>query len=357
MSIWQWVDNYHHQAYDAQDAERLRLVELFYAANRAEDVDPHWQLSLLDEGIALSRQMAEPWWELCFIHLRLLTLMADKGEYSQALEEAVQATVAARKPAMRDCPQRVCVHEDLIRAYMGIDPIGYAPQIEQALAYMEQEVSPNVECYHCLLGKRAQFELRKGNAEKALNVEMNRLARLDGRNDEDKSDYRVNVYLGLCGIAFKLQDWPKLAEYAHLGMQAIERSYWSWTAHRFIYAAWQACAAASLDQMPQARRFARQARLQVERWPGKPPLDYYDALTTYFQKVGDLENALTLRHKQLTELVNTGQWATECHCRLEICRLLFQLGQPTLEAIAATRAAAQKLKNPERILNHLDALC
>ncbi|MBK9051190.1 MAG: hypothetical protein IPL78_09805 [Chloroflexi bacterium] len=55
--------------------------------------------------------------------------------------------------------------------------------------------------------------------------------------------------------------------------------------------------------------------------------------------------------------MNTGQLATECQCRLEICRLLAQLGQPITQAIAETRTAAQRLKNPERILSHLDALC
>ncbi len=357
MSIWQWVDDYHRQAYDAQDLERLHLVELFFAANRAEDVDPNWQLSLLDEGLTLARRLAEPWWELCFTHLHLLTLMADKGEYSQALDKAIQATVTARKPAMRDCPQRICVHEDLIRAYMGIDPLGYAPQIEQALSYMEQEVSPKVECYHCLLGKRAQFELKKGNADKALSIELNRMARLETRAEDDKDDYRINVYLGLCAVVFKQKEWAKLAEYASLGMKAIERSYWSWTAHRFIYAAWQACAAAYQDKLPQAKRFARQAINQAERWPGKPPTDYYDALCAFHLRLNEPARALELRQQQLLELVNTGQLATECQCRLEICRLLAQLGQPITQAIAETRTAAQRLKNPERILSHLDALC
>ena len=357
MSIWQWVDEYHRQVYEAQDLERLHLIELFYAANRAEEVDPNWQLSLLDEGLVLARQLNEPWWELCFTHLHLLTLMADKGEYNQALAKAVQATVAARKPAMSDCPQRICVHEDLIRAYMGIDPLGYATQIEQALQYMEAEIHPKVECYHCLLGKRAQFELKKGNLEKALAVELGRMARLEDRAEEDKDDYRVNVYLGLCAIVFKMQDWPKLAEYARLGMKAIERSYWSWTAHRFIYAAWQACAAAHQEQPIPAKRYARQALTQAERWPGKPPTDYYDALCGYHSALGQPAQALALRQQQLNELVNTGQLATECQCRLEICRLLVQLGEPVTQAIADTRAAALRLKHPERILSHLDALC
>lgn len=357
MSIWQWVDEFHQRACEAQDNERLHLIELFFASNRAEDIDPNWQLSLLNEGLTLARRLNEPWWELCFTHLHLLTLMADKGEYQKALHEAVQATVAARKPAMRDCPQRICVHEDLIRAYMGIDPLGYAEQIEQALAYMEQEVSPKVECYHCLLGKRAQFELKKGNTEKALAIELNRMARLEAKAEEDKEDYRVNVYLGLCSIVFRMQDWAKLAEYARLGMQAIERSYWSWTAHRFIYAAWQACAAAYQDQLPQAKRYARQARTQAERWSGKPPTDYYDALCTYYQKLNEPARALELRRQQLSELADTGQFATECQCRLEICRLLVQLGHPTTQAIAEARAAAQQLKHPERILNHLETLC
>ena len=51
-----------------------------------------------------------------------------------------------------------------------------------------------------------------------------------------------------------------------------------------------------------------------------------------------------------------GRFAYETRCRLRVCRLRAQLGEPLADDLAAARESARKLRHPEVCLEELDRI-
>src|SRR5215472_783316 len=138
MSVWDWIIAFRDEAQANGDRDRLRLQQIFDNASRFTKTDPDVMLGLLAEGKALAQQLDEPWWVLFFDHWRLQALLHFKYDYRDVMDLAVTATLEARKPQFSTLPQRICLHEDLIYAYVGTDAEGHADRITQALDYMQE---------------------------------------------------------------------------------------------------------------------------------------------------------------------------------------------------------------------------
>src|SRR5262245_57915305 len=167
MGVWDWVYEFAAEAEADGDEQRLRLWETQLRASGFGKEQPDLMLATLQEGRVLAQQLGESWWVLHFDHWRLQVLLHYKFDYRTVLDIAVKATLEARKPGYAQLPQRVCLHEDLIYAYLGIDPLGYADAIRQALDYMATEVSDDVECRYCVQNCRTEFALIRGDLNEA----------------------------------------------------------------------------------------------------------------------------------------------------------------------------------------------
>jgi hypothetical protein len=107
----------------------------------------------------------------------------------------------------------------------------------------------------------------------------------------------------------------------------------------------------SRGQYLHRRATARGGRL------GMPPTgSYYDALGAFHLLGGEAATALQVRRRELQTIAGKGRLAEECQCRIEIARLLAQLGEPVEEALAAAREAAGKLRQPARYLEEIERI-
>ena len=134
MTDREWFCQFETQARANGDALRLRLVQIVYEADLHRETDPDRMLGLIEEGRALARRLAEPWWALFYDDRRAGALMKYKGDAVAGLELAVRNALEARKPLYQQFPWRFRVHDHLIVGYLNTDPAGYAAQIREALA-------------------------------------------------------------------------------------------------------------------------------------------------------------------------------------------------------------------------------
>ena len=84
-----------------------------------------------------------------------------------------------------------------------------------------------------------------------------------------------------------------------------------------------------------------------------PDRDFYEALCDFHLLGNDPARALQARRRELSAIAGKGRLAYEMRCRVRVCRLLAQLGEPLADDLAAARAVASKLKDPQP---HLDEL-
>src|SRR5262249_48883125 len=118
----------------------------------------------------------------------------------------------------------------------------------------------------------------------------------------------------------------------------------------------QALALRKLGQDSEAATAYRLATAKASAIRGAMHRSYYDLLCDYHLAEGNLQAALALRERELSELVNKGQPYWEAICRLQYARLLKQLRQPFDYQLTPIRTLAAQLRQPEIILQQVDAL-
>jgi hypothetical protein len=329
------------------DDPRNELYALFSQAYAHFESAPDQALALLERGRDLARQLGDMHEALHYEHWRLQVLLFYKRDYGAALESAVRAAVEARAPAYTNLTERICLHEDLIYAYVGVDPVGYAAAIQRALDYMEAEITPGLQCSECLQELKAEFQLELGDLDRALEEGLRHLA--IGRNNRFR---QMVAYKQLCDIAFQRADWEALAGWARAGEQAAHDE------HRYLieFLAWQALIARRAGDEAAARRYHRRATSLAGRIGATPSRTYFDALCAYHEAAGDLERALRIRERQVATLQERGQTTGACRCLLARARLLARTGQPHAAEVAAARELAQRLANPAPLLAQIAEL-
>ena len=158
----------------------------------------------LEEGRERAHAAGRRWWTLFFEHWKLQNLLNKQRDYNKARDLAARVAIEARKPAYAGLPQRVCLQEDLISSFVGIDARGHATIIQEALDYMEREASREAECYLCLQALRRDFLFDIGRNQEALAL---------GRGDVaacERADNKHHLFQGLlaqCEIELEAP-WP-----------------------------------------------------------------------------------------------------------------------------------------------------
>lgn len=355
MSVWDWIVAFNEEAEANGDRERLRLLQIYDNASKFAKTDPDVMLGLLAEGRALAEQLEEPWWVLFFDHWRLQALLHFKYDYRDVMDIAVQATLEARKPQYAQLPQRVCLHEDLIYAYVGTDAEGHADRIGQALDYMQQHVGPDLDCRFCVQGCWAQFALQRGRLDEAQAAALKMLAMTDAERSRSTADhYALDAFADLCAVAFERGDWGALEEWARAGEETARRRDKPLELAKFL--AWRALLERRGGNEDTARRLFRAATSRAARLKAVPGESYYDALCAYHEQGGEPGAALTARDQELKGIAGKGRLTHEARCRLKRCRLLAQMGLPLEDDLRAARAAAAKLRHPEKFLEEIERL-
>lgn len=328
MSIYDWIEPAKAQL--TGDSKRVGTHIFMYSLFQDK-------LKEATSGRDYAAEVGEAWFEMLFQHFRLQRLLFWETDYDKALEEAVAATVRMRDETFRDFPQRICLHEDLISAYLGIDPVGYAGLIEQALNYMEQEMQPDVSCRFCLLAHRFELQLACGQKQQARDVAETYLVQSENQNDHHWSD----ACLKLCQISFQQQDWESLHRWSRVGEDVARRN--KKTEDVMEHLAWQAVAQAELGNSAEATRLFN-ASLATES--NRMPETTYDAHVGYHEAMGQLADAAAVRTRQIEAMRNSGQMHFLALAHIDHCRLLAKSGQPIDEAQAAAEAAINHQKEP-----------
>ncbi|HZT80363.1 MAG TPA: hypothetical protein VFA26_09080 [Gemmataceae bacterium] len=355
MSRWEWVHEFRREAQARGDRDRVWLADLHGAAYRFRETDPDVVLRMFREGRQLAEKLGEPWWSLFYAHWHVVALLHFKYDYRNVLDLAVRNALEARKPLYEGFPERVHIYDDLVSAYIGIDPDGYAEQITEALRSLEQQVEAGASARYTVEGGWREFALERDRWEEARESALRTLALADGDPRRHTADHYASfAYAGLCEVAFHARDWDRLREYAEAGEEVVRRVGHQVELSEFIL--WQALLARREGNEPKAMRLCRQAVLKVSRIQMPIARPYYDGLCAFHELGGRPDRALPARERELQPVAGMGRFNYESRCRLKRCELLARLGRPFDEELAAARTVAARLKHPEKYLEPLDRL-
>jgi hypothetical protein len=355
MSVWDWVFDYRDEAMANGDDERVQLSEYNLRAHPYTESSPETALGIYEEGRQHAVRLAEPHWVLFYDHWRLQTYLHFLQDYRPVLDIAVQATLEARKPMYQRFPQRICLHEDLIWGYLGIDPIGYQDAIEQALDFMETETTEDLECRYCVKNCRADFEVRRGRLDRGELAAREVLSLADDEPVQSTAEHHgMSAYNRLCEIAFQRGDWESVWENARIGEELARRRQRNLNIAKALL--WQALASRHLGNNVEAGRLFRASQTVIRQVKAVPSPSYFDALCDYHETGGHLDLAVQSRRHELQQIGDRGRLHDETRCRVKLCRLLARARELSTPDLESARACASKLRDPSSHIAELETI-
>jgi hypothetical protein len=346
MSVWDWFHEFEQDAWERNDRDRQRLVRAYHEGYQLREKDPDQAFLIFSEARQLAQRLDEPWMVLFYDEWRVTALLHFKRDYRNVLDLAVQAALEVRKPQYAAYGGRFGVFDNLIAAYLGIDPGGYADAVGQAMDYLDGELPREPDSHrYLLLARRRIFCLELDRFDEALEWAMKELALADGDHDRGRAEhFQVFVYCALCQIAHARGDWDNLADWSETGDAVTRR-----VGHQVELAellTWRAAVARQRGDEDRAMRLARSAlaRQRAQRMP--PSRGFYEGLCAYHELGGDLPGQLAVRDRELRDVSGWGRFLTETRCRINRCRLLARMGELLTEDLDAAAIAAGNLRDP-----------
>lgn len=166
MDIWAWVNTLQT---DLREAGQGRIADLIDSI--PEDTynsRPERVLAALPEAIAAARALKNPWLEIFFRHWGLNNRLSNRAEGEVALSEAVSLIEFAHREDHLECPQSVCVTQDIAVCYRNIDGPGWAPDILAVCEETLARINPQWPCFCCISREYGEALLDADRAEEAV---------------------------------------------------------------------------------------------------------------------------------------------------------------------------------------------
>lgn len=166
MDIWSWVSTLQREL---REAGQGRLADLMDSIpDDTFSSRPERVMAALPEAIAAARALKNPWLEVYFRHWGLNNRLSNVGEGELALPEAVSLIEFAHREGHIDCPQSVCVTQDIAVCYGNIDGPGWAPDILAVCEETLARINPSWPCFSCISREYAEALLDSGRASEAV---------------------------------------------------------------------------------------------------------------------------------------------------------------------------------------------
>lgn len=169
MDIWAWV---HDAQRELRESGQERLAEILWDLQRYVSDGQHEQVdALIPEALALVRSVDHPWLEVFVRHWHAQSLIVDRCNVTQGLDEIVRLLDFAHGERTADCPQSVCVTQDFCIAHGVLDGPGYGEERLAASAEALARITPAWPCFECISTEHADalFDLgRFADAEAFL---------------------------------------------------------------------------------------------------------------------------------------------------------------------------------------------
>lgn len=346
MSIWDWIRDREQQAEEANDLMQMEMHRLFHEALDKMDTTPDESLELLHR----SRQMAffrqDAWWLQLVNHWDLQIRLHFKRDLTHTLDMATNATEGTHDILFLQFPQRACLYEDLVTVYLELDAEGYAKHIRSALDFMEQQVTPKMECHMCLQDLKARLLIETGDLSAAVRQTRKYIDASQG------VDHHLGYgYATLAELAYRRGEWSHLGDYAiraETHARAAENKSCLMTS-----LVWQAVAAQHAGNQGHAAQLLEKAFKIRQEYPPIPEAGYFFAVMSLYEIAGQPQQALNVADQHLRLLIGRSRYTTEKHWRLHVIRLKNQLKLPIEKDLIEARGLAARLKNPIPLLAEL----
>ena len=190
MDIWQWYNQYES---DLREAGKPYITDhLNKLMTSICDVKPEVSEALLPEARSFKKTAGNPWLEVLIGHWEMRHRLGILGEGEKALGDAVRYFERAHQPDAVECPQSVCVTQDLSDCYGNIDGPGWADERIAVCQETMERITPLWSCFQCLSDEQFHAMLDKNQASQALEYIRAQIQKVLDAGEPDVTGMREN---------------------------------------------------------------------------------------------------------------------------------------------------------------------
>ena len=186
MDVWAWV---HETEEELRRAGHERLAEIVNQLPSLVSEGLHVQVeALTPEGVALARGIDHAWVEVYLRHWLAQSRILRRRDVTQGMDEVIRLLDFAHGEQTANCPQSICVSQDVCAAYAVLDGPGYGEERLAVSAETLARIDPSWPCFHCISSEYADALLDLGrfaDAEEFCRAQISK-ARLEGDGDHDQ---------------------------------------------------------------------------------------------------------------------------------------------------------------------------
>ncbi|MGB1286889.1 MAG: hypothetical protein ACPG7F_10180 [Aggregatilineales bacterium] len=347
--LWEWFDACELAAIRDNDPDRQRLAQIHHQFWENAEHNPQYTLMLTEQGIALARDLGEPWWELFHGYWRGEVLLFYLDKMTLALDAAVELMTKIRQPGYQNCPVNSDIQRLLIDAYVFIDPTGYEEKIITGIEYMEAHSDMDEDTRRLLHSRRVDLAEAHDNYDEAIEHAIVLLGMSQGDNYRQTHAYRMLAYCAYRNLDFVQAQLYNQEMVHHARIRNIQGSIAM--AHL-----WTAYFEQRAGRDNTAELFYKQAMTRMMGLGASPGSDFYDIACAYHELCGNLDDALEIRDKQLAVLSGKGAWHDEALCYLARCKLLKSMKKDLTTEMTTARLHFKKLQKPALYLERLERI-
>lgn len=351
VDIYTWIQEFQMQALRSGDMRRLKLIEYQMHAWEHFETNPEQSLQILYEAHDLAEQLQEPCWMLYYdgwigecLNLYLIN-------FKDGLEHAMKTIVEIRKPKYGNCKMLCRGYRIVIESYIYSDPVGYADKIRELIAYTDDEIPIDYDTY-CILKKReSELEFALGRIEPAIESAQAYLLRSSEQLVTFHMAYAYEMLVYYAFLQGDITTGKMLIKSCEAMAQENKRR--SLVA---IAQAWRALFTLIDGQRDEAQSLYRQATSNMSQLGMAVSLSYYEAVSSFNEKIGDLDQALSIREQQFAAVSGRGGLYLETEVLVKTARLLGRMGRDVTDTITTARQVSEQLVQPQVVLDKLNMI-
>lgn len=346
VPLWDWFNDFERQARATNDDDRTRLITLHREAWNQRQKNPQHAYELCQQAVRLAQQLDEPFMELFHEYWATEMLLVYLIRVKEGLDLATKIVTKASQPRYIQAPIRGRAYITLISAYYSHDALGYQKEIGDMIDFMERDIPMDHDTHLRLQGYRVRQWMNLEDYKRAEEESLKYLAMSEGDIFRE-----VDAYHLLTRITYYLGKEDKTLQYAALRTEKAKRLEDIQAMASGLM--WQALILRKRNEEAEAQRLLTQAMVQVSGLGVERNREYYEALSRFYEAKKEYDKALAMRNDQLKRIEPLGDhyWTFDAHYKR--CWLLKELNRLTEADVERAKAAANRLKDPQKYLDKL----
>jgi hypothetical protein len=329
------------------------MLTLMAESYNYRESDTPRMIAMLKEGRRLAEEEKQPWFMLHFDQAIVHAILHFQQDYREVLDLAVRNMLESKKPQYEGLPFGSLILNDMLSAYIGIDPLGYADAIREAMALQDSLVPPISNERYLLLGARRICALAEGDFDRAETITASSLQLADADPDRSRAaHFSVFSYNCLAEVMFNRNDMARFEDLIPIGEKFAREAE-----HQLEWFGFRICRAylaRTKGDEETAQKYYNEGTAGWARLTMPPDCSYRDIQTGYHLLANDVESALAVRTEELARAVDRGRFHYETLVRIKRLALLQRLNRLSEDEVAKTRAVIAKLRAPQTHLAKLE---